>query len=94
MLLRRHSTGHFRRMHAEAGGAAGKARDPSKRQRKRSRGPHILMAAPQAAPCTGGDATRLRVADEDEQRQQSGNSDEDAHPSKVGRRCFEPVSAL
>jgi hypothetical protein len=45
------STGRFKQTHAEAGGAAGKARGPSKRQRKRSRGPRVLMAgAAESAP--------------------------------------------
>jgi hypothetical protein len=30
---------------------------------------------------------------EDEQRDESTAGDEDAHPSKVGRMCFEPVSS-
>ena len=38
----------LRRTRAGAGGAAGEASDPSKRQR--SRGPHVLMQAPQAVP--------------------------------------------
>jgi hypothetical protein len=36
----------------------------------------------------------LEVEQEDEQREEPAGGDEDAHPSKVGRRCFEPVSAL
>jgi hypothetical protein len=30
---------------------------------------------------------------EDEQRDESAAGNEDAHPSKVGRMCFEPVSS-
>jgi hypothetical protein len=32
--------------------------------------------------------------EEDEQRDESAAGDENAHPSKVGSRCFEPVSSL
>jgi hypothetical protein len=45
------STGRFRRTHAEAGGVTGKARDPLERQRKRSRGPRVLVVgAAESAP--------------------------------------------
>jgi hypothetical protein len=44
------STGRFRRTHAEAGGVAGEARDASKRQRKRSRGPRVLKVGAETAP--------------------------------------------
>jgi hypothetical protein len=32
--------------------------------------------------------------EEDEQRQDAAAGDENAHPSKVRSRCFEPVSSL
>ena len=41
----------------------------------------------------GGARILLAHLEEDEQREQSGACDQDAHPSKVGSRCFEAVSA-
>jgi hypothetical protein len=58
----------------------------------RGQSPHILMTAPQAAPCAGG-CYGLRVDQENEQRYESAAGDENAHASKVGRLCFEPVSS-
>jgi chemotaxis protein methyltransferase CheR len=65
------STGRFRRSAAEAGGVPGKARDPSKRQRKRGRGPRDLMvgaaeSAPEVAKTEPG--TRARAAGPTESR--------------------------
>jgi hypothetical protein len=55
--------------------------------------PRILTVAPQAAPYAGR-SYGLWVDQEDEQREEPAAGDEDAHPSKVSRACFDPVSAL